>query len=143
MIHFGLEKLLFKINFNSSCYYPITFEEKEADPLLFMKFGLFGRSISISWKPSSRLERIDLFTEVNLHGMQWSHYIGSVNIDTNYILKIKLERKFGMYWVRILSDNTSSPYISISAQFKFPRAKWGFIKECNKHNNILFKRIIE
>lgn len=139
MIHFGLKRLTYIVKFDSSCYYPITFEEKKTKVLFGMSYGLFNvNSIGVAWRPSERLEQIDLFSHVNSNGTNLISYIGTIDANKNYPIKIKHEEKYNMYWIRVL--DADRVHISYSSDFKYPMFKFGYIVTKKQDNKIFLKR---
>lgn len=139
MIHFGLNPLIYTVKFDTSCYYPITFEKKNTKILFGMSYGLFRiNSISVAWRPSERLEQIDLFSYVNWHSKNFISYIGTIETNKNYSIKIKHEEKYNMYWIRILE--AGRVHISYSSDFEYPLFKWGYTVTQKQDNKIFLKR---
>lgn len=139
MIHFGLERLVYLVNFHVSCYYPILFEEKKTKILFGVSFGLLNcKSINVSWRPSDRLEQIDLFADINTNGVVSKSYIGTIECSKNYEIKIKRESRYNMYWIRVMDG--AKVIHSYSSDFKYPFINVGLITKRTSAHKILLKR---
>ena len=141
MIHFGLKRLNYIIKFDISCYYPITFEKKNNRILLKVIYGLFGQNfIGVSWRPSDRLEQIDLFCETSRGSIETTSFIGTIQTNRPYAIKIKRETIYNLCWVRVFDTETGNVVLSFSTHYKFPIVKAGYIVERKRKHKIILKR---
>lgn len=141
MIHLGLNRLTYIVKFDASCYYPITFEKPNTKILFGMSFGLFSsNSISVAWRASDRLEQIDLFAYINMNGVNSLHYIGAIETNKAYAIKIKREKKYNLSWIRIFDAETGQNHISFSTHFKCPIIKIGYTVARKYNHKILLER---
>lgn len=131
MLHFGIEKLEYKIRFDRSCYYPYTLnEERKHTKLLFGAcFGLwwFNNSISISFKPSeNKLDKIELFRYIFADEFEENKCIGSLDIEKDYTLKMTFDRYNNLYIIQVYPEGGSQPIINFSKQYKYPSFAFGY-----------------
>lgn len=142
MIHLGLKDLVYAVNFDASCYYPIAYEKADTKILFGRSFGLFSsNSISVAWRPSDRLEQIDLYSSVNSNGINLLSYIGTMPTNKKYSIKIKLHPEYNMYWINIRNESSNLNHISFSSHFKFPVFRWGYTIKKNNNYKILLENI--
>lgn len=140
MIHFGLQRLIYTVNFDASCYYPITLLQKNTKILFGISFGKYSRnSISVSWRPSDRLEQIDLFSDVNMNGINSVTYIGTIHPNKEYEIKIRREPHGHLYWI-LVTDGDRSKDITFYQHFEYPFIKAGYTIERKYNHKISLQR---
>lgn len=144
MIHFGLSKLEFKVKFDKSCYYPFTFsEERKHTKILFGAcFGLwwYNNSISLSFRPSeNKLDKMDLFRYIFSDEFEENKYIGSLDIEREYTIRLIFERYNNVYRIQVFSDMENEPVINFCKQYKYPVFPFGYIIK-RTYGKILLER---
>lgn len=145
MLHFGIEKLEYKVRFDKSCYYPFTLsEERKHTKLLFGAcFGLWwhNNSISISFKPSeTKLDKIDIYRYIFSDEFEENKCIGSLDIEKEYTLKLMFDHYNNSYVIQAISDSDHQQVINYSKQYKYPYIPFGYSIKKNHGSKILLER---
>ena len=144
MFHFRIEQLEYKVKFDSSCYYPITFnEERRHTKILFGAcFGWWWtNSISIAHRPNdSKLDKIDLFAYTYSNGWNNEEYAGSIDIEKNYRLRLVFERQNHAYRIQALSENETKPAVNFLTHYKYPIISFGYSIQRTYGSKILLEQ---
>lgn len=142
MLHFGIEELGYLVKFDSSCYYPISFNsERRHTKILFgASFGFWwwNNSISISRRPSQhKLDKIDLFVCTYSNGFKKEEYAGSIDIEKQYDIKLIFQKQDNIYRIRAYEANQRKPVFNICNHYEYPLSPIGYTIK-RTHGNKIF-----
>lgn len=144
MFHIGIGKLKYLVKFHSSCYYPFSFsEERTHTKILFgASFGWWWEnSISISQRPShTKIDKIDLFTCTYKNGIKFEDFIGSVNIEENYLIKLIFDKHNLIYRVQVFPHQQAHSIINSCIPYKYPAMDFGWTINRNQGKKIVLEK---
>lgn len=145
MIAFGIEKLTYEVKFDKSYYYPFSFsDERRKTKVLFGAcFGLLvcNDSIRVTCRPSeTQLDKVDLFRYVYSDGFEEKKYIGSIDTERTYVIKLIFEHYNKVYRIQVFSQDSIEPVINICRTYKYPILPLGYTIKKEHGNQILLER---
>jgi len=143
MLHLGLKTLSYKVRFDNTCSYPVSFVNGKNTKLLFgITYGwLRNSSVSVAWRPKEEsVGKIALFAHTYMNGVESMDYAGTIETDKTYFVKIKRERKHDIYWLEVFEEGIKNKAINFSTYFKYPFLKIGYTLRRTHGYKILMER---
>lgn len=122
-LHFGLRELSYRVTFDRTCKYEST-PAMGINKLFGISYGVHHRdSIRVGWDYSN--SQLNLYSYTYNKGERDITRIGQVDLETEYIIKIKTDFKENRFMIQILNRYGAelSAYIDV---FNFPKFKIGY-----------------
>lgn len=145
MLHFGLNTLQYVVKFDSSCYYPFNLskERRNTKVLFGASFGFFGyNSISIARRPSEdRIDKIDLFAYTYSNGFKTEEYVGSIDIEKKYVLKLTFDNDKKIFRVQAREYEDATLWINFKNHYAYPFFRIGYTMEKTYGDKILLEKL--
>lgn len=143
MLHIGLKTLSYKVRFNHTCSYPFSFVSGKNTKRLFgITYGwLTNSSVSVDWRPQEEsVGKIALFAHTYMNGVESTNYVGTIETDKTYFIKIRREREHDIYWIEVFQEGVKKGVINFSTYFKYPFFKIGYTLRRTHGYEILSER---